>query len=124
MTQPAEITSRADWELLRLNTREVYEQIDELYQRITAPAPETDEHDTDEDTEPMADPDTYPHPGYDPDAVDGLTPGVLQLARFAVDVLEETVRSRRDAETDGEIDGDDDRDTGYDPDTGDEPELG
>ncbi|RSM75196.1 hypothetical protein DMB66_00045 [Actinoplanes sp. ATCC 53533] len=103
MTQPAEITSRADWELLRINVHEVYEQIDDLYQRITDPGDDDDkkrDEKRDEKEEPV--PDQNIDPDTDPD----------------VQAEEDVERQRRlDYETDGELDG------GYDPDVYDEPGL-
>jgi hypothetical protein len=97
MTQPAEITSRADWELLRTNLREVYEQIDDLYQRITDPG-DDDAEKRDEKEDPVPDQDLDPADGPD------------------VQAEEEDERQRRlDHETDGVLDGD------YDPEVYDEP---
>lgn len=97
MTMPAEVTSAADWDRLVATLRAQYAQIDELYQRITDPGDDADEPDTSQE-EPMADPSTYPYPGYDPAADD-------RAAK-----LENDERLRLDAETDGELDGDYDRD--------------
>ncbi|GAA2470777.1 hypothetical protein [Winogradskya humida] len=95
MTQPAEITSRADFELLRLNLHEVNQQIDALYLRITN-ADDENADKSDEKEEPVADPSTD-----------------LDVA-----AEEEDERQRRvDYETDGELDGDYDIDLdldGYD----------
>jgi hypothetical protein len=102
MTMPAEVSSAADWDRLVATLRAQYAQVDELYQRITDPGDDADEPDPTSEEEPMADPSTYPYPGYDPDADD----------RSAE--LEDDERLRLDAETDGQLDGDYDRDDDLD----------
>lgn len=98
MTQPADITSRADWELLRTNVHEVNEQINALYWRITDPGDDEDAKKPKEKEDPV--PDQNLDPADDPD----------------VQAEQEAERQRRlDYETDGELDGD------YDPDVHDEP---
>ena len=57
MTQPAEITSRADWALLTQNLREFNEQIDALYLRITDPGDDAEPSDG-ETEDPAAAPET------------------------------------------------------------------
>lgn len=87
MTQPAEITSAADWNQLVANIRLFVDDVDALYERITEGADDADR--TEE--EPMPDPDQYPDLIDDPDQ----------------QALEEEERERRlEAEIDGEPDGD------------------
>lgn len=105
MTMPADITTEASWDRLIYALRAQYDQVDDLYQRITAPEEDADEQKKPERKEPemeepMPDPRTYPHPGYDRDAE-----------------LEREEQERRDAETDGRLDGD------YDIDPYDAPGL-
>jgi hypothetical protein len=104
MTMPAEVTSDAAWDRLVTALRAQYRQVDDLYQRITEP--EADDQQTPQEKEPMTDPSTYPHRGYDPDADD---PRAAEL--------DDEERVRLDAETDGRLDGD------YDTDPYDEPGL-
>jgi len=133
MTMPAEVTSAADWDRLVATLRAQYGQIDELYQRITDPGDDADEPDTSEE-EPMADPSTYPYPGYDPaaDEQDAEARAALSVASSVLSSLllqreadgarsegtaddraaeyADEERERLDAETDGRLDGDYDLD--------------
>lgn len=68
MTQPAEITSRADWALLTQNLREFNEQIDALYLRITDPGDDAEPSDG-ETEDPAAEPEASATAQPEPDDV-------------------------------------------------------
>jgi hypothetical protein len=90
MTQPADITSAADWNQLIGNLRLFAADINALYERITEEPDDTDENQQEKE-EPVPDPDQYPDLVDDPDQ----------------QALDEQERERRlEAEIDGEADGD------------------
>jgi hypothetical protein len=92
MTQPAEITSAADWSQLVGNIRLFVDDVDALYKRITAGPAETDETKKEKEKEqPVPDPDNHPDLIDDPD-------------QQALDEQERLDRIK--AEIDGEPDGD------------------
>ena len=96
MTMPAEVTSDAAWDRLVVTLRAQYRDIDDLVLRITEPREEDGEPDTTEE-ELVAELDTYPFPDDD------------WGADHRAAELEQERRVRLDAETDGELDGDCDR---------------
>jgi hypothetical protein len=73
VTQPAEITSRADWALLTQNLREFNEQIDALYLRITDPGDDAEPSDG-ETEDPGAEPETSATAQPEPDDVQPQEP--------------------------------------------------
>ena len=95
MTMPAEVTSDAAWDRLNTTLRAMYRDVDDLYQRITAPEPD-EETPQPEETEPMSDLDAE----HDTEAHD-------RAAEYA-----DEERERLDAETDGDYDNDVDDDLG------------